>query len=115
MPAGVYALWAGVVKALAPFCEPSADVLSSLPPVAKKCTAGVMMSESTMEITTPPITAIARGCNICEPAPIAKDSGSIPASVASAVMTMGRSRLRLDADHHDHPHERRNVERRSGD
>src|SRR6267143_5261830 len=47
----------------------------------KKWTAGVMMSDRTIEITTPPITEIASGCNICDPAPNANDSGSIPASV----------------------------------
>src|SRR5258708_34089820 len=70
-----------------------AEALPCIPPVAKKCTAGVIMSESTMEITTPPITAIAKSCNTCEPAPIAKDRGSIPASVARAVMTVGRGLL----------------------
>ncbi len=52
------------------------------------------MSESTMEMRTPPMTAIASGCSICDPAPMAKASGNIPATVAKAVMTMGRNRRR---------------------
>jgi hypothetical protein len=74
---------------------------------------------------------------------MASDSGIIPATVASAVIRIGRSRrspasiiaswrisfgaetligvqqqnavLRHDADDHDQAHERRDVERRSGD
>ena len=42
----------------------------------------------------PPITAIASGCSICDPAPIASASGNMPAMAASAVMTIGRSRRR---------------------
>lgn len=38
--------------------------------------AGVMISDRIMEIRIPPITAIARGCSICEPAPHASESGS---------------------------------------
>ena len=40
----------------------------------------------------PPITAIASGCSIWEPAPIASESGIMPATVANAVIKMGRSR-----------------------
>ena len=92
----------------------------------------------------PPITAMASGCSICEPAPQASASGIMPATVASAVIMMGRSRrsparimlssarqpfraeplvgveqqnavLGHDADHHDQPHERRDVEGGAGD
>src|SRR6202049_3618296 len=51
---------------------------------------GVTMSDKTIEMITPPITAIAKGCNICDPAPKANASGSIPAIVANGVMTVGR-------------------------
>ena len=57
--------------------------------------AGVIISDSTMEIKMPPMTAIASGCNICEPAPQARDNGIIPATAAIAVITMGRSRRRV--------------------
>ena len=40
------------------------------------------------------MTAIASGCSICDPAPIASASGSMPATAASAVITIGRSRRR---------------------
>ena len=40
----------------------------------------------------PPITAMAKGCSICEPAPKASASGIMPATVASAVIMMGRRR-----------------------
>src|SRR5437016_8887426 len=92
----------------------------------------------------PPITAMASGCSIWEPAPKASDSGIIPATVAIAVIRMGRRRrspasimasraeypsgaealicieqenaiLRDDSDDHDEAHERRNIERRAGD
>ena len=35
---------------------------------------------------------MAKGCSICEPAPQANASGIMPATVASAVIMMGRSR-----------------------
>ena len=93
-----------------------------------------------MEISSPPITAMASGCSICDPAPSAKASGSMPQTAAMAVITMGRSRrcagvhhglarrvtpsarkrlvgieqqdavLGHDADDHDQAHERRHVE-----
>ena len=56
--------------------------------------AGVMTSDSSIEIRMPPMTAIASGWSICDPAPSASASGSIPATAASAVMTIGRSRRR---------------------
>ena len=37
---------------------------------------------------------MARGCSICEPAPSAKERGSIPATAAMAVITIGRRRRR---------------------
>ena len=40
------------------------------------------------------MTAMASGCSICEPAPSASASGSMPATAASAVITIGRSRRR---------------------
>ena len=36
-----------------------------------------MISDSAIEIRTPPITAMARGCSICEPAPSANASGNV--------------------------------------
>ena len=54
-----------------------------------------MTRDNAIEIKIPPITAMASGCSICEPAPQAKANGSMPAIVASAVMTMGRNRRRL--------------------
>ena len=97
-----------------------------------------------METRIPPITAMASGCSICEPAPSAKASGNMPATVARAVIKMGRKRrstgldhgffrpkpacvnllvgvqqqnpvFRHDADHHDQAHERRQIKRRAGD
>ena len=50
------------------------------------------MSESTIDASNPPMTAIARGCSICDPAPMASDNGIIPAMVASAVIKIGRKR-----------------------
>ena len=44
------------------------------------------MSESTIEMRIPPMTAMASGCSICEPAPIASASGSMPATAAIAVI-----------------------------
>jgi hypothetical protein len=101
--------------------------------------AGVTISESSIEIKMPPMTAIASGRTICDPAPSASASGSIPATAANAVITIGRSRRRpacdrfvwrepnrsellvrleqQDAvlgdnpDHHDQSHEGRDVER----
>ncbi len=32
--------------------------------------AGVKISDNTIELSSPPITAIARGCSICDPAPM---------------------------------------------
>jgi hypothetical protein len=58
--------------------------------------AGVNTSDNTMELSSPPTTAMANGCSICEPAPMAKANGSMPAIVASAVMTIGRNRRRPD-------------------
>ncbi len=52
------------------------------------------MRESTIEIRIPPMTAIARGWSICEPAPSPRESGSMPAMVARAVIRMGRKRRR---------------------
>ena len=92
----------------------------------------------------PPITAIARGCSICEPAPIASDSGNHSrdgghrghqdgAQPAFAGFDHGVARrvafgaetligveqqnavLGHDADHHDQSHERRDIERGAGD
>jgi hypothetical protein len=54
-----------------------------------------MIRDSTIEMSIPPITAMASGCSICDPAPIANASGNIPATVASAVITIGRSLRRL--------------------
>src|ERR1019366_8901726 len=83
----------------------------------------------TIEMVRPPMTAIASGCSICEPAPSAKASGNMPQTAARAVMTMGRRRrwalgakslvgveqqdsvLGHDTDDHDEPHERSDVER----
>jgi len=45
--------------------------------------AGVKMSESTMELRMPPTTVMASGWSICEPAPMAKANGNIPAMVAA--------------------------------
>ena len=45
-----------------------------------------------MDTSSPPITAIASGCSICEPEPSAKASGNMPQIAAIAVITMGRSR-----------------------
>ena len=102
------------------------------------------MSDKTIDATIPPMTAIASGCSICEPAPMASDSGIIPAMVASAVIRIGTQPafssqnhgvasggsfgpealirieqqdavLRHDADHHDQPHERGDVESLSRD
>lgn len=64
--------------------------------VMKNCIAGVIMSDNTIEIRIPPMTAIANGCNICDPEPIASDNGNMPATAAIAVITIGRS-LRLPA------------------
>ena len=50
------------------------------------------MSERTIEARIPPMTAMASGCSICDPAPIASESGSIPAIVAKNGI------LLLDAD-----------------
>jgi len=50
------------------------------------------IEDKTMDAAIPPITAMARGCNICDPAPNASDSGIMPATVASAVIRMGRRR-----------------------
>jgi hypothetical protein len=46
----------------------------------------VPVKKATIEQT---VTAIASGFSICDPAPMAKASGSIPATAASAVMTIG--------------------------
>ena len=43
------------------------------------------------------MTAIVSGCSICEPAPQANESGTIPATAAIAVITIGRSRRRARA------------------
>ena len=51
-----------------------------------------MTSDSTIDARIPPITAIASGCSICEPAPQPSASGIMPATVASAVIMIGRSR-----------------------
>lgn len=45
-----------------------------------------------MDAIIPPITAMASGCSICEPAPIASERGIMPAIVASAVIMIGRKR-----------------------
>ena len=45
-----------------------------------------MTSDSTIDATIPPITAIASGCSIWEPAPQPSASGIMPATVASAVI-----------------------------
>jgi len=60
----------------------------------KNWIAGVITSDKTIETRIPPITAIASGCSICDPAPSAKASGSIPATAARAVITIGRNRRR---------------------
>src|SRR6266568_3967393 len=52
------------------------------------------MSESTMELRMPPTTAMASGFSMAEPAPMPKAKGSMPATVAKAVMAMGRRRRR---------------------
>ena len=54
-----------------------------------------MINDSTIEIAIPPITAIASGCSICEPAPRANANGNIPVTAAIAVIMIGRNRLRL--------------------
>src|SRR6266705_1849677 len=56
--------------------------------------AGVKMSERTMELRMPPTTAIASGFSIAEPVPMPNAKGSMPATVARAVMAMGRRRRR---------------------
>src|SRR3954454_11983263 len=43
--------------------------------VSRKYTTGVTIRLRTIEIVTPPITAIASGCSICDPAPKANASG----------------------------------------
>ena len=60
----------------------------------RKYTAGVTPSDRTIETRIPPITAMASGCSICEPAPNAKARGSMPAMVAMAVITIGLNLLR---------------------
>jgi len=47
-----------------------------------------------IELRRPPITEMASGWSICEPAPMPKARGNMPATVASAVMVMGRRRRR---------------------
>ena len=107
--------------------------------VRKYWIAGVTISDSSIEMRIPPITAMASSWSICDQA-TATASGSMPATAASAVMTIGRNRRRPaerslppakadrpellvgieeenpvlgdDADHHDQAHERRDVERR---
>lgn len=59
-----------------------------------KYAAGVLTNDRTIEIRVPPITAIASGCNICDPAHHATASGRVPATVADAV---NRSYLLLPA------------------
>ena len=44
------------------------------------------INDNTMEIRMPPITAMASGCSICDPAPKARDSGSMPAMAAMAAL-----------------------------
>ena len=88
----------------------------------------------------PPMTAMASGCSICDPAPIARARGSMPAAAAKAVISdgakpaapglnhggMGRDAdaaeflvgieqqdavFGHDADDHNQSHERRDVKR----
>ena len=97
-----------------------------------------------MEMATPPMTAMASGCSICEPAPRASARGRMPVTVASAVIRIGTQAtlrchhhgfasplpfspkalvgvkqkdavLRDDADDHDEAHEGRDVEAGSGE
>ena len=92
-----------------------------------------------MDISSPPITAIASGCSICDPAPSAKASGNMPQMAADCghhdrpqpplcrvQHCLARRRalgaivlvriqqqdavLGHDADDHDEAHERRHVE-----
>ncbi len=55
---------------------------------------GTNTSDSTVETSRPPITAIAIGARNSPPSPNAMALGSMPATMASVVMTMGRARLR---------------------
>ncbi len=52
----------------------------------------MITSDSTIDATIPPITAMASGCSICDPAPNPSASGIIPATVASAIIMIGRNR-----------------------
>ena len=47
-----------------------------------------MTSDSTIEAAMAPMTAMASGCNIWEPAPRPRARGIMPATVASAVITI---------------------------
>ena len=51
-----------------------------------------MTNDNTIDAMMPPTTAIASGWSICDPAPHPRASGIIPATVASAVIMMGRNR-----------------------
>jgi len=52
------------------------------------------ISDRTIELISPPITVMASGLSISEPAPIPNASGNMPAIVASAVIAIGRKRRR---------------------
>lgn len=50
------------------------------------------MSVSAVELTSPPITTIAKGFWISEPGPVANSSGTSPNAAMLAVIITGRSR-----------------------
>ena len=54
-------------------------------------TTGVITSDNTIDTVTPPITAIANGCNNCAPDPTASANGNIPNNVASAGIKIGNT------------------------
>ena len=55
--------------------------------------AGTKSSDSTVETSSPPITAIAIGERNSPPAPSANALGAMPAAIAIVVMMMGRARF----------------------
>ncbi len=55
--------------------------------------AGTKSSDSNVEMTSPPMTAIAIGERNSPPAPSAKALGAMPAAIAIVVMMMGRARF----------------------
>ena len=55
--------------------------------------AGTMTSVSAVEVMSPPITAIAIGSRNALSPPRPSATGSMPAIMATVVMTIGRARL----------------------